>query len=115
MIVSICGSKSLADNIPTKENNSSEVKLEAIDERMNTKEIDSKDLDELKNEERARLLNERLIELRDIDKSKLTAVERKELRSEVREIKKELAELSGGVYLSVGAVIIILLLLILLL
>jgi hypothetical protein len=37
------------------------------------------------------------------------------LRKEVKTIKKELAQANGGVYLSVGAVIIIILLLILLL
>ena len=50
-----------------------------------------------------------------MDKSELSAPEKKELRKEVRSIKKELRDISGGVYLSVGAVIIIILLLILLL
>lgn len=57
----------------------------------------------------------RLNEINTMDKSKLTSSEKKELRKEVRSTKKQLRELSGGVYLSVGAVIIIILLLILLL
>lgn len=69
----------------------------------------------VKEAERAKVLNERLIEIKEMDKSTLTAVERRELRKEVRAIKEELAQISGGVYLSIGAIIIILLLLILLL
>lgn len=65
--------------------------------------------------ERAKILNERLEEIKEMDKSTLTSAERKELRSEVKMIKEELAQISGGVYLSIGAIIIILLLLILLL
>lgn len=65
--------------------------------------------------ERAKLLNDRLVEIKEMDKSTLTSAERKELRSEVKTIKEELSQMSGGVYLSIGAIIIILLLLILLL
>jgi hypothetical protein len=63
----------------------------------------------------AKILLDRLNEIKAMDKSKLTSSEKKELRKEVRSTKKQLKELSGGVYLSVGAVIIIILLLILLL
>jgi hypothetical protein len=62
----------------------------------------------------AKLLN-RLKEIDAADKSGMNASEKKHMRKEVRAIKKELKELGGGVYLSVGAVIIIILLLILLL
>ncbi len=62
--------------------------------------------------ERSQQLMNRLIEIRDMDKSNLTRTEKKELRKEVKEIKKEARR---GVYLSVGAIIIIILLLILLL
>lgn len=65
--------------------------------------------------ERAKVLNDRLLEIRDMDKSNLTFTERRELRKEVKAIKEELAQVSGGVYLSIGAIIVILLLLILLL
>ena len=60
-------------------------------------------------------LQNRLEEIKTIDKKTLSWDNKKELRREVREIKKELAAISGGVYLSVGAIILIALLLILLL
>lgn len=65
--------------------------------------------------ERAKVLNDRLLEINEMDKSNLSTIEKKELRSEVKMIKEELAQISGGVYLSIGAIIVILLLLILLL
>jgi len=64
---------------------------------------------------RARLVVTRLIEIRDMDKSSLTSSEKRALRNEVREMKKEVKRSEHGVYLSVGAIIIIILLLILLL
>ena len=57
----------------------------------------------------------RLQEIKDMDKENLSRAEKKELRREVKEIKKELKAGTQGVYLSVGAIIIIVLLLILLL
>lgn len=45
-----------------------------------------------------------------MDKSELNKVEKRALRKEVKGIKKDLRALSGGVYLSVGAIIIVLLL-----
>lgn len=60
-------------------------------------------------------LVQRLKNIKEIDKSELTRLERKALRKEVKGIKKEMKEISGGVYLSVGAIIIVILLLILLL
>jgi hypothetical protein len=64
---------------------------------------------------RVQELLQRLGEIKDMDKSGLTGSEKKDLRKEVRGIKKEMKGISGGVYLSVGAIIIIILLLILLL
>ena len=64
---------------------------------------------------RAQQLIQRLEEIKDMNKSTLTGSEKKELRKEVKGIKKEMKAISGGVYLSVGAIIIIILLLILLL
>ena len=64
--------------------------------------------------ERAAYLEKRLEEIRDMDKSKLSRKEKKALRAEVKAIKKEAADISGGVYLSVGAIILIVLLIILL-
>jgi hypothetical protein len=59
---------------------------------------------------------DRLEEIKAMDKSEMTRAEKKELRKEVRAIKSDLkASGNGGIYLSVGAIIIIVLLLILLL
>lgn len=57
----------------------------------------------------------RLEEIRAMDTRSLSKAERKQLRREVKDIEKKLAQISGGIYLSVGALIIIILLLILLL
>lgn len=57
----------------------------------------------------------RLNEIKEMDKSDLSSSEKKELRTEVKTIKKNLKSSGHGVYLSVGAIIIIILLLILLL
>lgn len=57
----------------------------------------------------------RLDEIKAMDKSTLSFNEKRQLRKETRSIKQELAVTNGGVYLSVGAIIIIVLLLILLL
>ncbi len=62
-----------------------------------------------------KIMMNRLEEIKALDKSSMTRVEKKELRKEVREIKTTLAASNNGVYLSVGAIIIIVLLLILLL
>ena len=64
-------------------------------------------------EVRAQQMESRLVEIRKMDKTNLTSTEKKELRKEVKNIRKEAR--SGGIYLSIGAVIIIILLLILLL
>ncbi|NVN94068.1 MAG: hypothetical protein HXX18_02170 [Bacteroidetes bacterium] len=76
--------------------------------------VDSK----LKDATEAKTLLLRLNEIKEMDKSKLNASEKKSLRKEVRAIKTELQATEargGGVYLSVGAIIIIILLLIILL
>lgn len=63
----------------------------------------------------AKTLLVRLNEINTMDKSNLNSSEKKSLRKEVRTIKRHLSESSGGVYLSVGAIIIIILLLVILL
>lgn len=65
-------------------------------------------------EQRANQLKDRLEEIRAMDMSKLSKQEKKALRAEVKEIKKEIKAIGGGVYLSVGAIILIVLLIILL-
>jgi hypothetical protein len=62
-----------------------------------------------------KIMLNRLDEIKAMDKSSMTSIEKKELRKEVREIKSSLRASNNGVYLSVGAIIIIILLLILLL
>jgi hypothetical protein len=64
---------------------------------------------------RAQQLLQRLEDIKKIDKSDLARSEKRKLRKEVKDIRKEMKTISGGVYLSVGAIIIIILLLILLL
>tara|TARA_R110002072_G_scaffold72620_6_gene173550 strand:+ start:478 stop:753 length:276 start_codon:yes stop_codon:yes gene_type:complete len=57
----------------------------------------------------------RLNEIKDMDKSSLTREERKELRKEVRTMKRDIRDSGGGgLYISSGAIIIILLLIIIL-
>ena len=68
---------------------------------------------EVPKEVRAQQIEHRLIEIKNMDKSNLSKAEKKDLRKEVKGLKKEARH--AGIYLSVGAIIIIILLLILLL
>lgn len=61
------------------------------------------------------LLLKRLDEINDMDKTNLTFADKRLLRQEVKGIKRELNLNEGGVYVSVGALLIIILLLIILL
>lgn len=70
-------------------------------------------LERAKEKTQANILLARLHALNNMDNSNLNTSEKKARRNEVRSIKKQLSTLGGGVYLSVGALIIILLLLIL--
>ncbi|MET0392719.1 MAG: hypothetical protein ABW019_06240 [Chitinophagaceae bacterium] len=60
-------------------------------------------------------IKNRVDEIRAMDKSHMSKAEKKALRKELRTMKQEARGISGGVYLSVGAIIIIILLLILIL
>ena len=61
-------------------------------------------------------MRDRVKEIKAMDKSKMTKEERKALRMELRQMNKEAHSMGyGGVYISVGALIIIILLLILIL
>lgn len=62
----------------------------------------------------AKALLLRLDEIKAMDVSNLKATEKKELRKEVRSIKRELKDISGGVYISAGLLIVILIILIVL-
>ncbi len=63
----------------------------------------------------ATTLLSRLDEIKAMDMSTLSSTEKRQLRKETRSIKKDLRRISGGVYLSTGAIIIIILILILVL
>jgi predicted PurR-regulated permease PerM len=67
------------------------------------------------NEAELKSLVNRLEEIKSMDKSDLNSLEKKELRKEIRSINKDLKTNAGGVYLSVGAILVVILLLILLL
>ena len=60
-------------------------------------------------------LQKRIEEIKAMDKSKMSRTERKALKKEVREIREEVKAVSGGVYISIGALLVVILLLILLL
>lgn len=63
---------------------------------------------------RIQQIETRIMEINLMDKSKLSTVERRALRKEVQQMRKEMKGFtSGGVYLSVAAIIIIILVLIL--
>lgn len=63
-------------------------------------------------EAKAEAMLKRLNEIKEMDKSNLTRPEKKALRKEVKEIQKVMSGGHGGIYISIGALIIIILLLI---
>src|SRR5450759_4233634 len=63
----------------------------------------------------AKTLILRLDEIKAMDMSKLKSADKKDLRKEVRSIKRELKTISGGVYVSVGVLIVVLIILVVLL
>lgn len=77
----------------------------------------NKDKVEMTVEQKAQLekITNRVEEIKAMDKSHLSRAERKELRNELKGMKKQARAMGGGIYLSVGAIIIIILLLILIL
>jgi hypothetical protein len=88
------------------------MQLIAVPENSSTPEITS----EITSSDAIYSLLARLDEIKTMDKSVMSPSEKKELRKEVRTIKKELKELgAGGYIITVAASIIIVLLLILLL
>ncbi|HKG08129.1 MAG TPA: hypothetical protein VKB19_16815 [Pedobacter sp.] len=60
-------------------------------------------------------ITDRVEEIKSMDKSELSRDEKKALKRELKDLKAEARAMGGGVYLSVGAIIIIILLLILIL
>ncbi|MET4081497.1 putative PurR-regulated permease PerM [Pedobacter sp. UYP30] len=69
----------------------------------------SKHPTELTTEQQAKLdkITTRVEEIREMDKSQLSRTEKRELRKELKEMKNQARAMSGGIYLSVGAIIII--------
>jgi hypothetical protein len=63
----------------------------------------------------AKNLELRLNEINSMDKTNLKSAEKKSLRKEVKSINHRLRNISGGVYLSAGAIVLIVILLIVLL
>jgi hypothetical protein len=61
----------------------------------------------------AKQIETRLLEIKNMDKTNLTSAEKKDLKKEVKDLRKQARQ--NGIYLSVGAIIIIILLLILIL
>lgn len=80
-------------------------------ETMTKEQLNS--LTEAQAEERVLQLSQRVNEIKDMDFKQLPKEERKALKNEMREVKKELDFLNNKLTLSVGAVIIIVLLIIL--
>lgn len=65
---------------------------------------------------RLKEISRRVEEIRAMDKSDLSKQERKELRKELRELKEQARPITGGgIYLSVGAILLIILALLILL
>ena len=60
-----------------------------------------------------RIMLDRLHEIKEMDKSALTRIEKKELRKEARAIKSALRTTGNGIYLSVGALLVIIIIILL--
>ena len=63
----------------------------------------------------AKALVTRLDEIKAMDMSKLKSTDKKEFRKEVRTIKRELKDISGGIYVSAGVLIVVLIILLVIL
>lgn len=66
------------------------------------------------NVEKVNVMIKRLNEIDAMDKSNLSASEKRVLRKEVRTIKRDMQRVSGGVYISVGVLLLIIILLLIL-
>lgn len=75
-----------------------------------------KDKLEISAEDQARLteIEARVEEIKEMDFSEMTKSERKSVKTELKSLNKEAKQIGGGVYISVGAIIIILLVILLL-
>jgi biopolymer transport protein ExbD len=64
--------------------------------------------------EDVKILNLRVEEIRDMDKSDLTMLEKRELKNELKTIKKDLRNSNGAIYIGTGTLLLIIILIILL-
>jgi hypothetical protein len=90
------------------------VRANAIDDKRPKNEKIA-DMTDAQKAARLQEIKLRVDEIKAMDKSSLSSSERKALRKELRHMQKEAKVMRGGVYLSVGAIIIIILVLILIL
>lgn len=72
-------------------------------------------LTDAQKKEKLQDIKDRVEQIRAMDKSQLTKEQKQELKAELKSMKAQAQSMGGGVYLSVGAIIIIILLLILIL
>lgn len=70
---------------------------------------------EVSAEDQARLveIEARVKEIKEMDFSEMTKPERKAVKTELKSLNKEAKQVGGGVYISVGAIIVILLIILL--
>ncbi|MGI4751374.1 MAG: hypothetical protein ACRYFB_12140 [Janthinobacterium lividum] len=72
-------------------------------------------LTDAQKEVKLQAIKDRVEEIKAMDKSQLSKEERQELKTELKTMKTQAHAIGGGIYLSVGAIIIIILVLILIL
>ncbi len=72
-------------------------------------------LTDIQKEVKLQAIKNRVEEIKAMDKSQLSKGQKQELKSELKSMKAQARGLGGGIYLSLGAIIIIILLLILIL
>jgi len=70
---------------------------------------------EAQKEERIQQIKQRVEEIKAMDKSQLSKIERKDIRTELKNMNKEVkaSGRGGGIYISLGAILVILLILVL--
>lgn len=95
------------------ENNDKVALQQSMEAEKSIQEMEALELADCERDAENELLLARLNEINDMDKADLSHAEKRALRTEVKSIEAEMAANGGGVYLSVGAIIIIILLLIL--
>jgi len=93
---------------------SSAFAAETVKNNRKNEALPEKTENKLSEEELSRLTR-RVEEIRDIDKSELTAKEKKALKKELKEIKANVKADGGYVYIGAGTLLVIILLVILLL